>query len=135
MTMDGLPPTSVLKGFHFKSNKSRSWCKKKMVTMEAMPYRSGMEMSAIGMHASSAMSRVMTNSKGCISPICRFPISRITASRAIKMIAVRRKMSPMPAVCRAGAKVCGKMRRAAVLRKICAQGAICLSNDEKGSIM
>ena len=37
-----------------------------------------METSAIGTQARSAMISVMTNSKGCISPIWRFPIKRMT---------------------------------------------------------
>ncbi len=43
----------------------------------------------MGMQTSSAIKRVMTSSKGCISPICLFPIRRIIMSRARKMIAVR----------------------------------------------
>ena len=44
------------------------------------------------MQARSATIIVMMNSKGCISPICRFPISRITTMSVTKITAVRIKM-------------------------------------------
>ena len=69
-----------------------------MVRIATIPYSRGMDVSAMGMQASSAISRVITSSKGCISPICLFPISRITNSRVMKMIAVLSKTSPIPAV-------------------------------------
>ena len=49
----------------------------------------------MGMHASSAMSRVMTNSKGCISPIWRLPINRITIKSVTNIIAVLKTVSAM----------------------------------------
>ena len=51
-----------------------------MATMATTPYKRGMEVSAMGIQASSAIRRVTTSSKGCISPICLFPISRMTTS-------------------------------------------------------
>ena len=63
-----------------------------IATMDTTPYISGMEESAIGMQASSAISRVITNSNGCISPIWLLPISRIIISRVIKIIAVLTKI-------------------------------------------
>ena len=77
-----------------------------MVTIDVMPYKSGIEISATGMQASSAINSVMTNSVGCISPICRLPINRITASSAMKMIVVLKKMRPIQSVCARAVKVC-----------------------------
>ena len=58
-------------------------------------YKRGMELSAIGIQARSAIIKVITNSYGCISPICRLPIKRITKSVAIKIMTVRIKISPI----------------------------------------
>lgn len=44
------------------------------------PWISGKVVSAIGMVARSAMISVMTNSNGCISPICLLPIILIKKS-------------------------------------------------------
>ena len=49
------------------------------VRMGTRPVSSGMPLSCIGMAARFATSMVTTNSAGSISPICRLPISRITA--------------------------------------------------------
>lgn len=84
-----------------------------MVSIETAPYKRGIDVSAIGMQASSAIKRVMTSSKGCISPICLLPIMRITASRATKMIAVLRKISPIHAVCGGEKNLFRKRRRSA----------------------
>ena len=66
--------------------------------MATTPYKRGMEVSAIGIQARSAIIRVMTSSYGCISPIWRLPISRIMISVAIKIIAVLVKISPIRTV-------------------------------------
>ena len=42
--------------------------------------------SFIGMHATSAIINVITNSKGCISPIWRFPMSRTTKNMRKKVM-------------------------------------------------
>ena len=108
MTTEGFPSIIVRKGLQRSSMSSISWCRKKMVRMEAMPYSRGIEVSAMGMQASSAIRRVMTSSKGCISPICRLPISRITAKRATNTIAVRIKMSPIRLVWGRRGNLCQK---------------------------
>ena len=49
--------------------------------------------SFIGMHATSAIINVITNSKGCISPIWLLPISLMVISNVIKITAVLIKIS------------------------------------------
>lgn len=77
-----------------------------------------MVVSAMGMHARSAMMRVMTSSKGCISPICLFPMRRIMIMSVIKINSVRMTISPMRSVCEifrplmCGFAIGGKKKRA-----------------------
>ena len=91
--------------------------------MATIPYKRGMELSAIGIQARSEMSRVITNSYGCISPICRFPIKRITINNAINTIVVRIKISPIALLCEKFLKN---------IRKIFSK---CLHFANKGDIM
>ena len=46
----------------------------------------GMLLSAIGIQARSAITKVITSSKGCISPICLLPIIRIIIRRVTNII-------------------------------------------------
>ena len=46
----------------------------------------------MGIQARSAIISVITSSYGCISPICRLPISRMIQSSVIKIITVRIKI-------------------------------------------
>ena len=70
----------------------------------------GTELSAIGMQASSAISRVITSSKGCISPIWLLPISRIIRSRVKNIIAVLINISAITVVLAIIIKVYGFKR-------------------------
>ena len=63
-----------------------------IATIAIIPYRMGMELSAMGMQASSAITRLITNSKGCISPIWLLPISRITSNSTTNIMVVRMKI-------------------------------------------
>ena len=64
-----------------------------------IPYTSGIETSVMGMHARSAIISVTINSNGCISPIWRFPIKRISTIRVIMIIIVLIKVTNILLVC------------------------------------
>ena len=59
------------------------------VKMGTSPYITGTVVSDMGMHASSAIIRVTANSKGCSSPSCFLPISRMAISRNTYMSTAR----------------------------------------------
>ena len=82
-----------MKGLNHMSSSHIAWCSINMVTTATMPYISGIELSAMGMQASSAISIVITNSNGCISPIWLLPISRMHISSVINIIAVLMNIS------------------------------------------
>ena len=69
------------------------------VTIGTIPWINGTESSAIGMHAKSAIIKVATNSKGCISPIWRLPIKRKKTSKSKYKIITRRKITNILLVC------------------------------------
>lgn len=64
-----------------------------------MPKVMGMDLSAIGIQASSDMTSVITSSNGSISPICRLPISRMASSNTANKIIARMKIIIIRLVC------------------------------------
>lgn len=76
-----------------------------IVKIATIPKVIGMDLSAMGMQASSEMTSVITNSKGSISPIWRLPIRRIEKSSTAKRIIALTNTISIPLVCVECAKI------------------------------
>lgn len=77
-----------------------------IVRIATIPKVIGIDLSAIGIQASSEITSVITNSNGSISPIWRFPISLIANNSTANSIIALIKIIIIRVVCSAFAKIC-----------------------------
>src|SRR5690554_7007487 len=76
--IEGLPSINFLAVSLFNITTDKSVSKNKRVIIGIMPLIKGMSEFSIGVAANSAIIIVITNSKGCNSPICLLPINLTT---------------------------------------------------------
>ena len=104
ITITGLPLMTVCIFLFLESSKI-AWWMTNIVKIATIPKVMGMDLSAMGMHASSEMTSVMTSSNGSISPIWRLPISRIVKSSTAKSMIALKNTIIIPLVWRKIAKL------------------------------
>ena len=80
MMIIGLPLRNLRNLMLFVASFVMRICTKNSENTGITPYKIGMDASAIGIHTRSLATSVIASSKGCNSPSCLLPISRIATS-------------------------------------------------------
>ena len=81
MMIIGLPLRNLRNLMLFVASFVMMICTKNSEKTGIIPYKMGIDESAIGMHTRSLATSVIASSKGCNSPSCRLPISRMAMSK------------------------------------------------------
>ena len=110
MTITGFPFIIFLNLIEFVPMSVIKKCAINTTNNGTIPYKIGIEISCIGVQASSAIASVITNSNGCNSPSCLFPISRIPTTRNKNIINVLIIITNILLVCMKQIHLCKKRR-------------------------